>query len=149
VTFSATGLPAGANPTFNPTSVTPGSPTIMTVTTTARPMTAATETRPANPRGLRFPKSFQVWLCLLALTMLLAGFGFAGPERKALRRLAPVTALILVIIAAGYLAGCAGGFPQLETATPPSGTPAGTFTITVTGTSGTDVHSTTVTLTVQ
>jgi hypothetical protein len=55
-----------------------------------------------------------------------------------------VPALILLFVAAGYIAGCAGGV-----AAAPSGTPAGTYTITVTGTSGTDVHSTSVTLVVQ
>jgi hypothetical protein len=84
------------------------------------------------------------------MALLAAGVGSAGLRHKPLRRLAPVAALILLIVTAGYLAGCAGGFPNLETSTTnPGGTPAGTFTITVTATSGTDVHMTTVTLIVQ
>ena len=149
VTFTATGLPAGAAAKFNPASVTPGTSTTMTVTTTARTPAAATW-RPFGARGPGFPElfpgSFPAWLALLALATLLAGVSFAGFKRKPLRRLAPVAGLILLIVTAGYLAGCAGGFPRSETAT---GTRAGTFTITVTGTSGTDAHSTAVALTVQ
>lgn len=86
----------------------------------------------------------------MALATLLAGVSLGGLKRKPLRRLAPVAALILLIVTVGYLAGCAGGFPRLETSTVnPNGTPAGLYTITVTGTSGTDAHSTTVTLTVK
>jgi len=126
----------------------------MTVTTTARAPLAAAE-RPFGPRGPGFPELFQgsfpAWLAVLALVALLAGVSFAGFKRKPLRRLVPVAGLILLIVTAGYLAGCAGGFPSetssgSETST---GTPAGTYTIRVTGTSGTDVHSTTVTLIVQ
>jgi hypothetical protein len=76
--------------------------------------------------------------------MLVAGAGFAGFARRPLGRLAPVAALILLVVAAGYIAGCAGNVVAA-----PTGTPAGTYTITVTGTSGTDVHSTSVTLVEQ
>jgi trimeric autotransporter adhesin len=147
VTFTVSGLPTGATATFNPTSVTPGSPTTMTVTTTAQTnASAAPRPRgPSSPRSL--PTMFPAWMGLLALAMLLAGFSLAHFGRMPLRRLAPLTALILLIVAAGYLGGCAGGFPRLETsATNPGGTPSGTYTLTVTGTSGTDVHTTTVTL---
>jgi hypothetical protein len=65
-----------------------------------------------------------------------------------LRPLIPLGALVLLIVVAGYLSGCAQGFPRVTTGTP-TGTLAGTYLITVTGTSGTDKHSTTVTLTVQ
>ncbi len=146
VTFSASGLPTGAAATFSPSSVTPGTSTTMTVTTTARYAPASMP----GPRGPVFPTlppgSLAAWLASLALAILLARVGFAGLERKPLRRLAPLAALILLIVTTGYLAGCAGGFPRTEV---PGGTPAGTYTITVTATSGTDVHSTTVTLIVQ
>ena len=62
--------------------------------------------------------------------MLIAGVRFAGFARRPLGRVAPVAALILLIVAAGYIAGCAG-----QVAAVPAGTLAGTYTITVTGTS--------------
>jgi hypothetical protein len=53
----------------------------------------------------------------------------------------------MLLISIGSISGCSGGgFPKVGT---PTGTPAGTYTVTVTGTSGTVQHSTTVTLVVQ
>jgi hypothetical protein len=86
----------------------------------------------------------------LALATILATMGFASIARgKPLRRLVPVAALTLLIVTLGYVAGCAGGFPELESSTGTVVTPAGTYTITVIATSGTDMHTTTVTLIVQ
>ena len=68
-----------------------------------------------------------------------------APERVR-HTLAEMIRYRALLIAAGYLSGCAGGFPKVGSNT---STPAGTYTITVTGTSGADSHSTTVTLVVQ
>jgi sugar lactone lactonase YvrE len=141
VTFSASGLPTGAAATFNPASVTPGSSTTMTVTTTSRTSTSSTPTRPFNRRA---PGSMPLWMMISAQALLLAGIGFVNLSGKQMRRLVPAAGLILLIISAGYISGCASG-----TMVNPNGTPAGTYTITVTATSGTDVHTTTVTLTVM
>jgi hypothetical protein len=80
------------------------------------------------------------------MMLALATLTLAKFNRRNVRRLIPVGALALLIISAAYVSGCNGGFPELSKNT---GTPAGTYTITVTGTSGADVHSTTVTLVVQ
>jgi hypothetical protein len=87
--------------------------------------------------------------------MLAALFAFASislvkfgrrPLGHSLRRLVSVAALLALLISAGYLSGCAGGFPKVGSNT---GTPAGTYPITVTATSGGVQHTTTVTLIVQ
>jgi hypothetical protein len=91
------------------------------------------------------------WLLGFVMLLALATAGAAKfarqPPRQSLRRLIPIGAFALLLISVGYISGCSGGgFPRVGSNT---GTPAGTYTITVTGTSGTDVHSTTVTLVVQ
>nr|HEV7954572.1 hypothetical protein [Candidatus Acidoferrales bacterium] len=142
VTFTASGFPTGAGATFSPTSVAPGSSTTMTVTTTARGL-AETMRTPFNPGGPNRP----LWLIAVVLALALTSLGFAKLGRRSVRRLIPIGAFALLLISAGYLSGCAGsGFPKVGSNL---GTPAGTYTITVTGTSGTDVHTTTVTLVVQ
>jgi len=78
--------------------------------------------------------------------MLVAGTGLVGFQRMPVRRRISLAALVVAIVTAGYVVGCAGG---PTTITNPVGTPVGTYTIKVTVTSGTDVHSTTVSLTVQ
>ena len=89
------------------------------------------------------PRSLPLWL---ALALLLAAIGLGGFDRKPVRHLAPLAALVLLVVTAGFVAGCA----ETPTTTPnPFGTPAGTYTIKVTATSATDSHSTNVTLTVQ
>jgi hypothetical protein len=143
VVLTVTGLPVGATATFTLPSVTAGTGTTMTVTTTARPATVASH-KPFGLGGPSFPPSLPVWPAFVAMS--LAAIALAFRKRMPLRRLVPVAALILLIVATGYIAGCAGGFPGLQ---PPPGTPAGTYPLVVTGTSGTDVHTTTVTLIVQ
>jgi hypothetical protein len=144
VTFSASGLPTGASASFSPVSVAAGSPTTMTVTTTARGLAQITM-RPSAPNNPARP----LWLFTLALllTLITAVASAAKFGRRTKRRLVPVGVFALLLISVGYVSGCSGGgFPKVGSN---NGTPAGTFTVIVTGTSGADVHSTTVTLTVQ
>jgi hypothetical protein len=77
---------------------------------------------------------------------LWAGWSFVNLNKKLRSPLIPLAALLLMLVTFGYLTGCGGGFPRLPVN---SGTPAGTYIITVNGVSGADSHSTTVTLTVQ
>jgi hypothetical protein len=148
VTFTASGLPTGASASFSPSSVTAGSPTTMTVTTTARGLARITAP-PFAPKNPARP----LWLFALALlvtlmTALALALGSAAKfGKRTARRLVPIGAFALLLISVGYISGCSGGgFPKVGSN---NGTPAGTYTVTVTGTSGSDVHSTTVTLIVQ
>ncbi len=141
VTFTASGLPTGAAATFSPASVSAGTNTTMTVTTTARG-SAQIIVQPFSPNTPMRP----MWIIVLVMTLALVSVGVKRFGRISARRMMPVGALVLLLISAGYLSGCAGGFPKVGSNT---GTPAGTYPITVTGTSGTDVHTTTVTLIVQ
>jgi hypothetical protein len=101
--------------------------------------------RPFYPGPPSAPKSLPTWLTIAALALLLlTGIAFANFNGRPVRRFAPIAALILLVVSTGYLAGCAET-PVVN----PNGTPSGSYGITVTATSGTDVHTTVVTLVVQ
>jgi hypothetical protein len=61
-------------------------------------------------------------------------------QRRVLLRLALVTGLVLLWVA------CGGGGSQVDV---PAGTPAGNYTLTLSGTSGNVTHNTTANLTVE
>jgi hypothetical protein len=146
VTFTASGLPSGASASFSPSSVTAGTSTTMTVTTSPRGLARiAPPATPKNPvRPLWLFTLVSLLTLMTALTVALASAAKFG--NRTARRLVSTGAFALLLITIGYISGCSGGgFPKVGT----NGTPAGTYTVTVTGTSGSDVHSTTVTLTVQ
>ena len=133
VTLSATGLPAGATATFSPASVTPGAsgaPTVLTiqlfVPTSVSPSAVTPLKIPIVPLGTAA-------LCCVCI-------GFLGSRRKIVRR---SLALGGVLAVAAFLVSCNGGFAGKP------GTLPGSYTVTVTGTSGSLHFSTTITLTVQ
>jgi hypothetical protein len=142
VTLTASGLPIGASATFSPISVNAGTSTTMSVTTTARTLSQITVPpfRPATP--LR-----PLWLITFVALLALSAASLAKFSKRNARRLIPISAFALLLFSVGYISGCSGGgFPRIGSNT---STPAGTYTVTVTGTSGTNVHTTTVTLVVQ
>jgi uncharacterized repeat protein (TIGR01451 family) len=135
ITFSATGLPAASTATFTPPSVTPGG--AAATTTLAISTTLRGGVPPLNNPKPWTPPQFVLWS--FALATILAGlilFGRTGRQR----RFAPAMVMGVVLFTVIAITGCSST---------PTGTPAGTSTITVTATSGALVHSTTVTLTVQ
>ena len=129
VTFSASGLPPGATASFNHQSVTPSAaPTTVVLTIQTAKLRAVV--RPSWP--------FQVTPPLL-LGILLPLFGIRRARRTLKRSTLYMTALASLGVALA-ISGCGGGFFNLAPQTYP---------ITVTATSGSLQHSTTVNLTVQ
>jgi sugar lactone lactonase YvrE len=142
VTLSATGLPPGATATFNPPTVTPGSvgaPTILTI----QLATLAASGSPVRdiPANRRFPVNRGFPLPPFSLGFVL--FGAVLGRKRIPRTLVLVLALASLGVATSLLSGCGGGFSNTPS------TPAGNYSITVTGTSGSFQASTTVTLAVE
>ena len=128
VSLSATGLPGGTI-TFSPAAVTPGAsgaPSTMTVQTTTQLLA---QTHRHSPWPFTAP-------VLVALLLFLPNKKLRS--RKLFTHLACLVAFIGIAVST---TGCGGGFALPSTAR--------TYIITVTGTSGSLSHSTTVTLTVQ
>jgi hypothetical protein len=125
----------GINCSFSPSSVTPGSSAALTITTTGG---SAARTPP------RTTMRFLYALCLPMLGLAFAGFGFTGPHQ---RKGSLANATLCFFLFGGILLQAACGGNNSNSGT--HGTPAGNYTITVTGTSGSTQHSTTTTLTVQ
>jgi hypothetical protein len=139
VAFTCTGAPSEATCAVSPANVTPGTTSTnvaVTVTTTAQ-KTAALHL-PDRP-GSRFPG-----LPIFAI-LGVVGIGIIGQRRS--RRVTVTLVLLLLLLSILALAGCGGGSHQQTVVDP--GTPSGTYTIVVTGTSGSLSHTTNLTLTVQ
>ncbi|HUA24950.1 MAG TPA: choice-of-anchor D domain-containing protein [Steroidobacteraceae bacterium] len=136
VSFSASGLPAGATVTFNPATLTPGSASATTEMTIQLAAATAGLTRPE-----RGPAAPGYALALLVPVYLQASGGRRRPRQRRGRFLALLGFCVLGVAVAA-ISGCDGGYrlPGLSNST---------YTVTVTATSGTEVHTTTVSLTVQ
>jgi hypothetical protein len=127
VTMSATNLPSGATFTFTPATVTPGAAgasTAFTVSVPRQSNVVASRSRRLGPA---------------AFALLLLPFACVKRYRRRPQRL--LLWMLMGFASLGAVSGCGEGgyFSQ----------PQQTYTITVTGTSGDLVRSTTVTLTVQ
>jgi hypothetical protein len=143
VTLGCSGAPRGASCSMSPLAVTPDGTNpvtaTFTVTTTVRSMLP-----PRSGPNLNLPRLVTrvrpTWfLWLLLLLTLLASRAMAR-RRRALLRLALVTGLVLLWVA------CGAGGSQVDVS---DGTPAGNYTLTLSGTSGNVTHYTTANLTVE
>ncbi len=144
-TVALTCKPASASAqiscSLNPASVTvsaTGGTSTMTISTTAPHVLSGTSAS-AQPHGLG-------WLAA-GSSVLLAGIFFAGGSTRRRRYLAGFGLMLMVFFAAGL--GCGGGSSS-GGSSQNAGTPAGTYSITVTATSGSSLsHTASVALIVQ
>jgi hypothetical protein len=144
VALTCTGAPSLSTCTIAPSSLSPsGTNTVNTtvsVSTTARGMTVPRHLPPQPMVRLRAP----VWWLALAALLACATFALLRrPRGLEPVRLGLVTALLLAVLATGALTSC-GGEPH-------PGTPAGTYTLTVTAraTSGSATLTHDITLTLK
>jgi hypothetical protein len=138
VSLACSGAPATTTCTFNPTSATPGTspaPVVMTITTTASSASASPQ-QPGRP--IFFATFYATCLTLPGIVLL----GFRGRGLRRGQYSLPVSLLSLFLLSL-LLTSCGGGGSSSgggTTTTQQTGTPAGTYTITVTGTSGSLTH---------
>ncbi len=152
VSLGCSGLPTSASCSFSPPSLTPGASSAqstLSITTTARSVVP-----PANWQPLNWPSPlFGAWLSipLMALLLVMGGAIGANVVRRAPynfhRGWVSLSALTFALAFISLQVACGGG--GSTTQPPPAGTPAGTYSITISGTSGTLVQSSTATLVVQ
>jgi hypothetical protein len=133
ITVSCSGLPAASScPSRSATlSSTSGASVALDITTTARPVT--------TPAASLFRRHFYaIWLMVPAIALI----GVGGNHRR--RRILGFLALCTVFTLMLFIPACSSS----KSTTPPAGTPAGNYTITVTAAAGSDTKTQTVGLTV-
>lgn len=131
VTLSCSGLPSESTCSFTPTTVAGSGTTTVTVKTKAA--VARLGTHPVFP----------FWAAIAGLGLV----GICLVSSRSEQRSKAALGIILFCVAAS--ASCGGGSSSSSKPPPDPGTPAGQYTVTVTGTSGVTVHATTFVLRLQ
>lgn len=150
ITLTPSGMPAGTTASFSPSN---------TVTPAGTPQTVALFITTTAASAVTLDLLQGKWrviapICLIGMALVTLWLA-TGICRRRPRRLAPQLLLVLLLAPALGLVGCAvvgGGEPGVSSApqqTPATGTPSGTYPITVTANSGGESHSATVTLNVM
>jgi subtilase family serine protease len=135
---SCSGLPAGANCTFKPASVTGSGSTVLTITTTG------------STAQLMPPVRHPLWWVATTGVGISSIFLLGGCSRRRIETLLALTICVFSITAIGCGGGSGGGTTSPTQPTPPpSPTAAGTSTVVVTATSGTLKHTLSFKLTVE
>jgi hypothetical protein len=140
VNLSCSGAPLISLCSFTPGSVTPGSNSAAVVLTISTTSNAASQP-PFGPDRPVFSSAYALWLVLPALALL-----GAGRSRRKNARLALSASLLGLFMLALLLSSCGGGGSNGGSGGgggggQQQGTKPGTYTITVTGTSGTLSHT--------
>ena len=131
ITVSCSNLPTGASCRLTPSSISLQTPSAgsatLAITTTARPVTT-------GAASFLTRSFYAMWLAIPGFFLV----GVGGDRRR--RRIAGILTLCALITMLVIVPACSHSTQQ----TPVSGTPAGSYTITVTAASGTDTKSQTV-----
>jgi sugar lactone lactonase YvrE len=140
ISLSCSGLPSMAGCTFTPSATV--TPNASTVTTTLNITTAPHTTSAAlGLFGHHSGPLYAIWLLLPAV--LLGMVGMAAPKGR--KRLSYAVGFLLVSVCLSQTA-CGGASPGVN---PTTGTPAGTYSVMVTGVAGNNERPTTIRLTVH
>jgi hypothetical protein len=132
ITFTCSGLPTVSSCSFSPQSLTTSGSVNMTVNTTASSTVVGDGDRNLPPDS---------WLIVFLLTAGMLFIGSLRRQQMRLKRLGAVLGFAGMLLIA-MLSGCGGGGGTPPPITHTVGTPAGTYAITITGTSanGTTTH---------
>ncbi len=136
ISLSCTGQPSGTSCAFSPGS----SITLQGASGSTATLSIPTQARPLQPTGRSVWKRqfYALWLIVPGWALI----GLGGDRRR--KKIAGMFLLCIVIGSLFFLPSCSHSTTQ----TPPAGTQAGTYTITVTASSGTNSKSSTITLNV-